>query len=76
MFALCSRISNLNMCALRARAPYESLAYPTPLEAVLRAEVALFAEFQTGWTLETARVVLAINAVAATGCGFVPHVDG
>ena len=38
--------------------------YPTSLEAVLRAEVALFAEFLAVWTLQRARVLVAVLARA------------
>ena len=37
-------------------------AYPTPLEAVLRAEIAFFANFQATWTLQSPSIILALLA--------------
>ena len=53
------------MCTLRGH----KVAYPTPFEAVLRTERAVFPKFQAGGTLQGTGIVWTIDAYAF----FVPY---
>jgi len=69
-------ISYLGMCVLCAVTPCESMAYPTSLEAILRAEKAFLAELQACRTLQSASIILTIKANATTLRGYVTSHTG